>query len=551
MRSWVVRFGSALVVGLSLFGVFSAEASAQVRFAPTESSLQDQNSFRDAVEAILQQGNLLEHERRWGEALAHYEEGLRQHPGDLRLEERFATSKLHYDLARRYSDQSFNRSLATLTEQDALALYSEVLVKIQSHYVDPPNWAALVEHGTRSLGVALRDSIFLERSGRTVSPAQLAKFEQDLQAQLARRGVRDRNTARDAVATAAHVARTQLGLPGTAVVMEYVCGAANALDDYSAYLTADQLNEVYSQIDGNFVGLGIELKAAEGALLIVKVIPGSPAEQARLRPNDSIVSVNGRSTAELSTDEAANLLQGPEGSTVQLAVVTPGQPPRLVAVRRAHVDIPSVTDEAILDPDQGIGYLKLTCFQKSTSRDLDAALWKLHRLGMRSLIIDLRGNPGGLLTSAVEVVDKFVGSGTIVSTRGRNPSEDFNYSAHRANTWTIPLIVLIDGDSASASEIFAGAMRDHRRAVIVGERSYGKGSVQGIFPLNLSRSGLRLTTAKFYSPSGQPFSKVGVSPDVPVHRVAKPVTEGTVALDAAPDPILAEALKLAPRLARR
>ncbi len=160
---------------------------------------------------------------------------------------------------------------------------------------------------------------------------------------------------------------------------------------------------------------------------------------------------------------------------------------------------------------------------------------------MRSLIIDLRGNPGGLLTASVEVVDKFVYDGVIVSTRGRSSLEDYNYTAHKAGTWEIPLDVLIDGDSASASEIFAGAIKDHHRGEIIGQqKSYGKGSVQGIFPLSTAGAGVRLTTAKFYSPSGAAISKVGVEPTIKVpqvHRVAKPADE-LAASTAAPDDVL-------------
>ena len=139
---------------------------------------------------------------------------------------------------------------------------------------------------------------------------------------------------------------------------------------------------------------------------------------------------------------------------------------------------------------------------------------------MRALIVDVRGNPGGLLNASVEVADKFLATGTIVSTRGRSAREDFDYQAHSVGTWRVPLIVLIDGDSASASEIFAGAIHDHRRGTVVGQRSYGKGSVQGIFPLSRYKSGIRLTTAKFYSPSGQPISHHGVTPNVVVPRAA-------------------------------
>jgi carboxyl-terminal processing protease len=141
------------------------------------------------------------------------------------------------------------------------------------------------------------------------------------------------------------------------------------------------------------------------------------------------------------------------------------------------------------------------------------------------LIVDLRANPGGLLVTSVEAVDRFIEQGVIVSTRGRDVREGFTYSAHVPGTWRVPLAVMIDQDSASAAEIFAGAIRDHRRGVIVGSKSYGKGSVQGIFPLSGSRSGMRLTTAKFYSPNGQPYSLIGVKPDIQVQTVAKPIAE--------------------------
>jgi carboxyl-terminal processing protease len=184
--------------------------------------------------------------------------------------------------------------------------------------------------------------------------------------------------------------------------------------------------------------------------------------------------------------------------------------------------VPSVDDVRIVDGEYHIGYFKITSFQKTTPRDVDAALWKLHDQGMRSLVIDLRGNPGGLLKAAVDVADKFVMDGMIVATRGRSPREDFDHKGQIAGTWRVPLVILVDHDSASASEILAGAIQDHRRGTLVGEKSYGKGSVQGIFPLNATNVGVRLTTAKWYTPAGQPISGHGVTPDVSVRMAAKP-----------------------------
>ena len=323
------------------------------------------------------------------------------------------------------------------------------------------------------------------------------------------------------------------------MILEYLCGATNSLDPYSSYLTPDQLREVYSQIDGSFVGLGIELKAQGGGLVIVRVISGSPAEQAGVKAGDRIVAVDGRQTSQFTTDQAANLLQGPDGSVCNLILAAQGEANRQLAVRRQRVEVPSVDRVRMIDEKQGVAYLRLTCFQKTTRRDLEAALWRLNRDGMRSLIMDLRGNPGGLLVSSVDISDLFLDQGVIVSTHGRIAQEDSTYTAHAEGTWHVPLTVIIDQDSASAAEIFSGAIHDHHRGTIVGVRSFGKGSVQGIFQLDGTDSGLRLTTAKFYSPNGKPYSRVGVEPDVVVHQAAKPINGAIAEKD---DAMLTEGL---------
>jgi len=506
-------FGLATV--LALWGSPTVQAGEEVSLPAASTA---------SVDVVLQRGQDLELQKRWGEALAHYEEGLRSFPGVSTLERRFDLAKIHLDVDRRYADRSFKQTVGSMSEQSALDLYSEVLLKIDAHYVEQPGWSKLIGRGTQSLKVALLEPSVLERYP-ALTPSRVQSFLAELDSFLAGRQISDRHSARDAVAQVARFAQKQIGLPPAAVVLEYVAAAVGGLDDYSSFLTRDQLDEVYSQIEGNFVGLGIELKSNAGELLIVKVITGSPAQRAGLRGGDRIMAVDGRTTADLSTDGAADLLQGPEGSTVSVAIQSADQSAsRLVSVRREHVEIPSVDEVKIADRAAGVGYIRINCFQKTTTRDVDTALWKLHKEGMRSLVLDLRGNPGGLLTAAVELVDKFVERGTIVSTRGRNRQEDFNYAAHKPGTWRVPLVVLIDGDSASASEIFAGAIRDHRRGAIVGVKSYGKGSVQGIFPLNQAGAGVRLTTAMFYSPSGQRISKVGVSPDLEIRNAARPVS---------------------------
>ncbi len=534
--------GSWLLIALALLWL-AAPAAAQSKTpgAPHEYAA-------DSVDGSLRRAQAFEAEQRWGEALSVYEEAIREYPNERTLDDRHNLAKIHYDLGRRYSDSSFLRALATLPDRQALDLYAEVLIKIESHYVTAPDWSALVARGTKDLEIALGEKAFQQRNLSGKSSAQLDAFIAQLR-RLGQRGpVRTRQNAVDMVSASIQLGRQQLQLPATSVAFEFACGAIGALDTYSSYLTSDQLNDVYSQIEGNFVGLGIELKAHSGALQIVKVITGSPAERAGIRAGDRITEVDGKATAKLTTDQAADLLQGEEGSLVEVVILSPNETLRRLSIRREHVEVPSVDEVKIVDRDFGVGYLKLTCFQKTTSRDLDAALWKLQREGMKSLIIDLRGNPGGLLTSSVEVADKFVDDGVIVSTRGRSALEDYNYTAHKAGTWHTPLVVLIDGDSASASEIFAGAIRDHRRGNLVGQRSYGKGSVQGIFSLSLAGSGVRLTTAKFFSPNGTPISHVGVQPDIVVHQAAKPRDGRDLpAVNASDDPVLAAGVQAARR----
>ena len=527
---------------LSLFLLVPASSLAQQ--ATLDGAPVAQVSGEGQIAEVLARGRQLETERRWGEALTHYEDALRQYPATRTIEQRLQLSRIHYDLGRRYNDRGFREALASMSGRQAIDMYSEVLEKVQDYYVDTPDWRRLGEFGVTALEIALADSQFLETNLPEMPAARVERLRRQLRSRVPTARVDNRHTLIEVAWAAARLCREDLGLAEAATVQEFVSGATNSLDAYSAFLTAGQLNEVYSQIEGNFVGLGVELKSDNGALLIVKVITNSPAFRSGIVDGDRIIAVDGRSTADLSTDQAANLLQGKEGSYVTVTAVSDGHKPRLVRVRREHVEVPSVDDVKIIDAAYGVGYLKLTCFQKTTSRDLDAALWRLHRQGMKSLIMDLRKNPGGLLNTAVEVADKFVTRGTIVSTRGRSRQEDSTYSAREPGTWRVPLVVMIDGDSASASEIFAGAIRDFRRGRIVGSRSYGKGSVQGIFPLTLANAGLRLTTAKFYSPKGAAYSGVGVKPDVEVpHRVARVDLDASAAAGPETDDALEAALR--------
>jgi carboxyl-terminal processing protease len=397
--------------------------------------------------------------------------------------------------------------------------------------------------------VALDEPTFNTTHATQATPERRGLYREQVERLVASRPVATQGDAETLAAWIARTAHSLLGVPPAVTLLEMSAAAVGGLDEYSSFLTTGQLDDLYAQIEGNFVGLGVELKAAADGLLVVHVIPGSPAERSGIRAGDHLVGVGGRSIGGLGVDEAAQLLQGPEGSLVTLAILRAPAPARAVTVRREHVDVPSVENARLLEPATGVAYLKLSSFQKTTAADLEATLRRLDAAGMRSLIVDVRGNPGGLLSAAVDVSDLFLDRGLVVATRGRSPEEDFNYSAGRPGTWKMPLVVLIDGDSASSSEIFAGAIRDHGRGTIVGARSYGKGSIQGIFPLESAGVGMRLTTAKFYSPRGLPYSRVGVEPDLAVHAAARPI-DGILAQPAG-DAALAAATEVARRAAAR
>ena len=486
------------------------------------------NASDISVDDLAVRSTKLEAAGQWPELVSLCETAARK--GDLsnELYQRYDLAKIHCDLDRRSAEKAYQEALQNITEGQARQLFIECLGRINSHHVTNPDFHKLISRGCLALQVAISDPRFQSIHARQATPDRIALFQRHIQQIIEGRSIATLTDAETVSIWIVRAAQSVVGIPPAVTFLEMTAASVGGLDEYSAFLTTGQLNDLYAQIEGNFVGLGVELKSAEDGLLVVHVISGSPAERSGLKAGDHLIGIAGKPIAGMHVDAAAQLLQGPEGSRVTLAVLRGVGPARAMTVGREHVEIPSIEDVELLDRLNGIGYLHITSFQKKTATDLDTAMRQLDASGMRSLIIDLRGNPGGLLSAAVDVSDLFIDRGLVVATRGRSPEEDFNYTASHSGTWHMPLTLLIDGDSASSSEIFAGAIRDHNRGKIIGSRSYGKGSIQGIFPMDVAGVGMRLTTAHFYSPTGQPYSRVGVSPDLWVQQTARPDATGQI-----------------------
>ena len=292
-------------------------------------------------------------------------------------------------------------------------------------------------------------------------------------------------------------------------------GLLQSLDPYSAYMSPEIFNEMQTETSGEFGGLGIEVSMESGVVKVISPIDDTPASRAGIKAGDYIVKINDVQVQGKSLSEAVDLMRGPVGSGIELTIRRRGERKALIFnVVREIIQIQSVKADIL---EKNIGYLRLTSFNENSGKQIEREIKRLEKnKDVKSYILDLRNNPGGLLSQAIKISDFFLDNGEIVSTKSRKPSENRKWFAKKGDlTNGKVLIVLINYGSASASEIVAGALKDHKRAILLGENSYGKGSVQSIIPLK-NDGAIRLTVAKYYLPSGKSISEVGVSPDIEI-----------------------------------
>ena len=294
-------------------------------------------------------------------------------------------------------------------------------------------------------------------------------------------------------------------------------GLLQSLDPYSAYMSPEIFNEMQTETSGEFGGLGIEVGMESGVVKVISPIDDTPASKAGIKAGDFIIKIDDTQVQGKSLSEAVDLMRGPVGSSINLTIRRVGQKKALkFNIVREIIEIKSVRAELL---KKDIGYIRLTSFNENSSEQISNQIKKFEdNQNVTSYILDLRNNPGGLLSQAIRVSDFFLNNGEIVSTKGRKSSENRRWFAKKGDLIDgKTLLVLINYGSASASEIVAGALKDHKRAIIIGENSYGKGSVQSIIPLK-NKGAIRLTVAKYYLPSGKSISEVGVSPDIEINE---------------------------------
>lgn len=339
----------------------------------------------------------------------------------------------------------------------------------------------------------------------------------------------------------------------TTLIEGAIRGLVSELDPHSAFLDADQYREIRISTTGTYSGVGLEVNEVDGRIMVVTPMEGTPAEAAGIRPGDELTAIDGESVVGVGLSETVLRMRGRPGTMVDLHFRREDGEPFTHRLQRTNIAVASVRSR-LLEADYG--YLRIAQFSATTARDTNLAMESLARANegpLRGLVLDLRNNPGGVLEAAVDVADAFIDHGLIVSADGRVPDARFSMNAHPGDLLDgAPIVVLVNGSTASASEIVAGALKDHGRAVVMGERTYGKGSVQTVMPLSAGRA-IKLTTSLYFTPSGESIHELGIEPDILVADAddnpspaatasAADAAEGGAAPPAPEDPMLRKGL---------
>jgi carboxyl-terminal processing protease len=421
--------------------------------------------------------------------------------------------------ARRLRDKPSAALTADLKPSEALGLYVEVLLRLQKDYIDRSKVGPgdLFQFGVQEMRFALEDEEFLKDQLRSdASPQAVQALKERLdRLRIDRPAIKKCADAREHLQSVM-LSSAVLGIKPTAVLVEFVSGACNALDEYTGYLSPRRLAEIEADLNGKYVGIGVYPKVVTDAkgtkhLVIRDVFATGPAAEKMLSPGDEILSIDGEAPDPAAPGALVSRLQGEPGTSVELELIAAADGmKRKVKVERQPVLIPSIDAGTADRPD--IGYVRILSFQKTTPQELQSALLQLRSQpgGLKALVLDLRGNLGGSYEAALQVAEMFLPEGVIVYTHSRTKEEVRR--ANNPDALNVPLVVLVDSETASAAEIVAGALKDNSRARLVGQTTFGKGSIQCLVKLDSLKAGLQVTVARFASPEHVFYDAHGVAP---------------------------------------
>ncbi len=465
-------------------------------------------------------------------ACQQYELALRDDRGNIEAREGYLRCLRRVHLLNRHSDPAYREAISKLHISEALEIYEQVLQKLAEYYVErqKTDLTSLFQQGIAELRFALEEDFFLnEYLLPDVPRAAIVAFRPRLDA-LTYANIKTVPEARQQVIKVLRAAN-EVGLVPRAtgefflclIVIELACGACNGLDEYTLFITPGNLRTVAPAAAGKSVGIGIELLMVEQKMRVQRVYPKGPAKE-WLSRHDEVLAINGQRVGT-SAEAAMERLRGEPGTAVELEVISAVDGiKRTVSIVRRGVPVPTVDYELLFHPADSLllGRVRIYEFRDSTVQEVREALAQLQTDGIKGLILDLRGNPGGLFKSAVQVAGLFLGEAVIAVTQSplKNKIPDKNFADREwktddQNPCLLPLVVLIDGETASAAEVLAGALKDHKRAELIGQTTFGKGSIQTVVTLDTKApGGIRITFAKFYSPTNKPFSGRGVAPDL-------------------------------------
>lgn len=501
--------------------VSNLPVSSKASGVPGASGVSNVPNVSEHISAILKEGKRLETECRFRKALELYEKSIRQSPNEKELQKRYSRAKIMCDIQKRFQNPSYIQTVEGMDEEHLNVFVRSVLQAHANHYVFELTPDEVFYREICSLEIAMGSSFFYENILAGQNPQAVKEFVQKIHQLPKRIHVKDTVELQHLTMQLGASCERRFGKKASFFVMECLFGFITSLDPYSEVLLPMQHQDLISLVSGYLIGVGIEFRTNTEGTRITTLIPNSPASISGLKVGDQILAVDGKSITNASMEQVSAMLQGDAGAWLTLWVQTGNDLPRTVQIQRKTIRYGSIEKSFLLPEAPQIGYVRITGFQQNSASELNQVMMDLHAKGMRNLILDLRGNPGGSLIAGVQMADLFLKQGKILQTRDFRNEQ--TYMAHPQQTWDIPIVLLIDEQSASATEVFAGAILENNRGQVVGSRSFGKGAMQGIYPIADTDFALKLTISHLYSPNGNRYNHQGIQPNLMVYRTEKPL----------------------------